>query len=52
MLIAHKLYSEDIKVVVVTDYNTINGYRKLKAAVDEYYKSRIKSTSKRNVCLI
>lgn len=35
MLIAHKLYSENIEVVVVTDHNTIAGYKKLYFALDE-----------------
>jgi DNA-cytosine methyltransferase len=42
MNIAHKLYSEGIEVVVISDHNTIKGYNKLKHAIEEYYKSIIK----------
>lgn len=45
MLIAHKLYSENIQLVVITDHNTIGGYDKLKFALNEYFKTRIKSSA-------
>ncbi|NUU54901.1 hypothetical protein HP548_12520 [Paenibacillus taichungensis] len=47
-LIAHTLYKNDIEVAVITDHNTIEGYRKLVFALNEYFrnldqaKSRIK----------
>jgi len=48
MLIAHKLYSENIEVVVVTDHNTIAGYKKLYFALDEYFKTYIKNNNDQN----
>ncbi|WP_052442116.1 Spaf_1101 family AAA-like ATPase [Mesobacillus selenatarsenatis] len=42
MLIAHKMYQEDIEVAVITDHNTIQGFQKLKYALEEYYQQRIK----------
>ncbi|MBT2636578.1 Spaf_1101 family AAA-like ATPase [Bacillus sp. ISL-39] len=48
MLIAHKLYSENIEVVLISDHNTIAGYKKLKFALDEYFKTNIKNTNNRN----
>ncbi|MEG1312551.1 MAG: hypothetical protein RSD47_11170 [Romboutsia sp.] len=37
MLIAYKLYKEDIDVAVISDHNTIRGFYKLKYAIKEYY---------------
>lgn len=48
MLIAHKLYSENIEVVVITDHNTIAGYKKLNFALEEYFKTNIKSNNNQN----
>ncbi|WP_058307347.1 Spaf_1101 family AAA-like ATPase [Gracilibacillus massiliensis] len=42
-LIAHTLYKNNIEVAVVSDHNTIKGFKKLTAAVVEYYKSRLRS---------
>ncbi|KON83788.1 hypothetical protein AF331_16635 [Rossellomorea marisflavi] len=42
MLLAHKLYQKQIEVAILTDHNTINGFKKLKYALEEYYKERIK----------
>ncbi|MFC5527846.1 Spaf_1101 family AAA-like ATPase [Cohnella yongneupensis] len=41
-LIAHRLFQENIQLVVVTDHNTIDGYDKLKYALIEYYIERYK----------
>ncbi|MFS0824344.1 Spaf_1101 family AAA-like ATPase [Bacillus sp. 1P02SD] len=48
MLIAHKLYSENIEVVLITDHNTIAGYKKLHFALEEYFKTYIKNNNDRN----
>lgn len=48
MLIAHKLYSENVEVVVISDHNTIAGYKKLNFALDEYFKTYIKNNNDRN----
>lgn len=48
MLIAHKLYSENIEVAVITDHNTIAGYKKLHFALDEYFKTFIKNKNNLN----
>lgn len=45
LIIAHKLYKEDIEVVIISDHNTFSGYKKLKYALIEYYKERIKSNA-------
>ncbi|RNA68540.1 Spaf_1101 family AAA-like ATPase [Alteribacter keqinensis] len=42
MMIAHKMYLEEIEVAVITDHNTIQGYKKLEFALNEYYRERIK----------
>ncbi|MFJ5772476.1 Spaf_1101 family AAA-like ATPase [Psychrobacillus sp. NPDC093180] len=44
-LIAHKLYSENIEIAIITDHNTISGYPKLKYALDQYYKKHIKRSN-------
>ncbi|WP_277585024.1 Spaf_1101 family AAA-like ATPase [Psychrobacillus antarcticus] len=41
-LIAYKLYSENIELAIITDHNTISGFSKLKYALDQFYKKRIK----------
>lgn len=41
-LIAHKLFDNDIKAAVITDHNTIEGFKKLRATIVDYYRSRIK----------
>lgn len=43
-LIAHKLYSENIELAIITDHNTISGFPKLKYALDQYYKKHIKQS--------
>jgi hypothetical protein len=45
MLIAHKLYSEEVEVVVISDHNTLSGYKKLEYALNEYFKNRIKNSN-------
>ncbi|MFH0071191.1 Spaf_1101 family AAA-like ATPase, partial [Peribacillus sp. NPDC056705] len=45
MLIAHKMFQEEIQVAVITDHNTIQGFKKLKYALEEYYLERIKNIS-------
>ena len=42
-LIAHILYDKGIEIAVISDHNTINGYIKLKYALEEYYQQRIKN---------
>lgn len=39
-LITHSLYKNNIDVAVVSDHHTIEGYIKLKVALEEYYKER------------
>jgi predicted metal-dependent phosphoesterase TrpH len=46
-LIAHKLYESDIEIAVISDHNTISGYRKLDFAVKEYFLERIKGKEKK-----
>lgn len=41
MTIAHKLYYDQIEVVVISDHNTISGYDKLKYALKEYREARV-----------
>ena len=36
LLIAHKLYVDEIEIAVVSDHNNINGFRKLKRAIELY----------------
>lgn len=53
MLIAHKLYSENIEVVMVCDHNTFRGYKKIKFCVEEYYRTRIKGNkNNKRQCII
>ncbi|QMV44734.1 hypothetical protein FPL14_28895 [Cohnella cholangitidis] len=52
MLIAHKLYQSDVEVAVITDHNTIKGYRKLKYAINEYFKDRVKNTKDREAVFL
>lgn len=52
-LVAHKLYENEIQVAVVSDHNTVDGYKKLVYALDEYFKERIKgSGSKHQITLL
>ncbi|KGR74313.1 Spaf_1101 family AAA-like ATPase [Ureibacillus manganicus] len=46
ILIAHKLYSEKIEVVLVSDHNTTAGFDKLAYANNEYFVNRIKHKEK------
>ncbi|MCC9022106.1 Spaf_1101 family AAA-like ATPase [Bacillus nakamurai] len=46
-LIAHSLYKNNIHVAVISDHNTINGFKKLQAVLVDYYKSRIKGNTRR-----
>lgn len=48
MLIAHKLYSEEVEVVVISDHNTLSGYKKLEYALNEYFKNHIKNSKDMN----
>ncbi|AVR00340.1 hypothetical protein OBCHQ24_15455 [Oceanobacillus iheyensis] len=41
-LIAHTLYENDVKAAIISDHNTISGFKKLQAAIVDYYKSRLK----------
>lgn len=41
-LIAYTLYENDIEVAVITDHNTIEGYKKLLFALNEYFRRKIK----------
>jgi len=43
MLVAHQMYIHNIEVAIVTDHNTIIGFKKLKYALDEYYRARVKN---------
>lgn len=47
MLIAHKLYKETIEVAIISDHNTIKGFKKLRFALEEYYSQRIKGFENR-----
>lgn len=48
-LIAHQLYINDVEIAVISDHNTIAGYKKLKSALEIYYAERIKTPQqKRN----
>ncbi|AJY77851.1 hypothetical protein VN24_19075 [Paenibacillus beijingensis] len=42
MLIAYKLYKNEIEVVIISDHNTIKGYKKLKYALNEFFIQKIK----------
>ncbi|CCU56913.1 Spaf_1101 family AAA-like ATPase [Bacillus subtilis] len=46
-LIAHSLYKNNIHAAVISDHNTINGFKKLQAVLVDYYKSRIKGNTQR-----
>ncbi len=48
MLIAYKLYLEKVEVVVISDHNTLTGFKKLKYALDEYFKNNIKTNKQIN----
>lgn len=48
-LIAHSLYKNNIHVAVISDHNTINGFKKLQAVLVDYYKSRIKGNTEEKV---
>lgn len=37
MIIAFKLYKEEIDVAVISDHNTVRGFKKLKYAINKYY---------------
>lgn len=37
MLIAFKLYKEEVDVAVISDHNTVKGFKKLKYAIKEYF---------------
>jgi hypothetical protein len=41
-IVAHRLYEENIDVVMLADHNTVSGYHKLNVALDIYYKERFK----------
>lgn len=45
-LIAHKLYTNNVEVAIISDHNTIAGYKKLKFALEEYFKERKGALSK------
>lgn len=47
MIIAFKLYKEEIDVAVISDHNTVKGFKKLKYAINKYYKEEYMSTNKR-----
>lgn len=40
LLIAHKIIINDIKTVVISDHNTIDGYKKILQAIDDYTKNK------------
>ena len=46
MTIAHKLYIENINVAVISDHNTVSGYKKLKYAIDRYFNEHYTDTRK------
>ncbi|MDO6657345.1 Spaf_1101 family AAA-like ATPase [Anaerobacillus sp. 1_MG-2023] len=50
-LIAHKLYEVDVRAAVISDHNTIDGFKKLQAAIVDYYKSRIRGDSDKK-CIV
>ncbi|KIL43785.1 Spaf_1101 family AAA-like ATPase [Jeotgalibacillus campisalis] len=43
MLIAHKMFAEEIEVAIISDHNTIQGFKKLEYALEEYFQGRIKN---------
>ena len=43
MLIAYTLYQNEIEIAVITDHNTIEGFEKLKYALDDYFIKNIKN---------
>lgn len=45
MLIAYTLYQNDIEIAVITDHNTIEGFEKLKYALEAYFIKNIKSNA-------
>lgn len=51
MLIAHRLYQNNIDFVVISDHNTIAGYPKLKAALDKYFKEHLKNNDLTRKCI-
>ncbi|MFE9278284.1 Spaf_1101 family AAA-like ATPase [Paenibacillus glucanolyticus] len=49
-LIAHQLYKNNIEIAVISDHNTIDGFRKLENAIRDYFMERIKgSQQKRDI---
>lgn len=46
MLIAYKLYEQGIDAAVITDHNTIKGFKKLKYAIKKYYDEEIRTKNK------
>jgi Predicted metal-dependent phosphoesterases (PHP family) len=46
-LIAHKLYENQVEVAVISDHNTIAGYKKLERAICDYYVERLKGTEQK-----
>ncbi|MEK4510809.1 Spaf_1101 family AAA-like ATPase [Paenibacillus sp. FSL K6-2524] len=46
-LIAHKLYENEVEIAVISDHNTISGYKKLERAINDYYLERLKGTEQK-----
>lgn len=46
-LIAHKLYKNQVEIAVISDHNTISGYKKLEGAICNYYIERLKGTEQK-----
>lgn len=50
-LIAHQLYRNDIEIAVISDHNTISGFKKLELAINDYYIERIKGALQKRDCI-
>ncbi|MBM7634408.1 Spaf_1101 family AAA-like ATPase [Geomicrobium sediminis] len=51
MLIAHKLYESGVEVAIITDHNTVGGFRKLRCSLEQYFREKGKSRGKNYVHL-
>ncbi|MEH7159392.1 AAA family ATPase [Neobacillus drentensis] len=50
-LIANKLYKSDIEIAVISDHNTINGYKNLRDALIRLYETKYKAQQKKCIRL-
>ncbi|MBN1040202.1 hypothetical protein DVW12_16060 [Clostridium botulinum] len=51
MTIAYKLYIENINVAVISDHNTVSGYRKLNYAINKYFDEHYNKNSRKVIKL-